>query len=227
MLVRKLNEKDYLIRNKKNGIDPLVDKILSDESCDEAKMYRKGTDLRDSKIRRSYIEACLLASNDYERVGELLELPKEFIEFYENVFYNVGCLDRLERLELLEDETDTLKLWAISQGLDFIAWRLGKPIKISPIDGLQDLFNTCMYKSKEAMFNKNATDASREATKWVKLATDLARLLKMWVHDAGAATRELEIAMERVVPDFGKIEDLDIELDLATQEFARFEKDNE
>lgn len=222
MLVRKLNEKDYLIRNKKVGIDPLVDKILADEEgiTEETKFFKKGVELRDSKLRRSYIESCILASNDFQKIGELLELDPKFVEFYENVFYNVSGLDRLERLELLEDEEDTLKLWAVSQGLDFIAWRLGKKVELSPIEGLKDLFSTCIYKSKEAMFNKNASEASREAAKWTKLAMDLGRLLKMWVMDTQAAKKDLELALEKVVPNFGDLEELDFELDLAAQEFA-------
>lgn len=229
MLVRKLNEKDYLIRGKKVGVDPLVDKILADTEgvLEETKFFKKGEELRLSKLRRSYIESCILASNDFVKIGELLELDPKFVEFYENVFYNVSGLDRLERLELLEDEEDTLKLWAVSQGLDFIAWRLGRKVELSPVEGLKDLFNTCIYKSKEAMFNKNASEASKESTKWVKLSIDIARLLKIWVMDSVAARKDLEIALEKVVPNFGSLDDLDLELDLATGEFKRFEDEED
>lgn len=229
MLVRKLNEKDYLIRGKKGGVDELVDRILADEKglTDESKFFKKGTELRESKLRRSYIESCILASNDYAKIGELLELDPKFVEFYENVFYNVSGLDRLERLELLEDEEDTLKLWAVSLGLDFIAWRLGRKVELSPVEGLKDLFNTCIFKSKEAMFNKNSSEASKESTKWVKLSIDIARLLKLWVMDSAAARRDLEVALEKVVPNFGSLDDLDLELDLTTGEFSRFEEDKE
>lgn len=223
MLVRKLNEKDYLIRSKKAGIDPLVDLILADAECstEEAKFFKKGTELRESKLRRSYIESCILASNDYVKIGELLELDPKFVEFYENVFYNVSGLDRLERLELLEDENDNLKIWAVSQGLDFIAWRLGRKVDLSPIEGLKDLFSTCIYKSKEAMFNKNSSDASKEAAKWTKLAMDIGRLLKMWVFDGAAARTDLQLALEKVNPDFGSIEELELELDLTTGDFQQ------
>lgn len=229
MLVRKLNEKDYLIRGKKTGIDPLVDRIIADVegTSEEAKFFRKGEELRTSKLRRSYIESCILASNDYVKIGELLELDPKFVEFYESVFYNVSGLDRLERLELLEDEEDTLKLWAVSQGLDFIAWRLGKKVELSPVEGLKDLFSTCVYKSKEAMFNKNSSEASKEAAKWTKLAMDLGRLLKMWIVDTAAARKDLEIALEKVVPNFGNLDELDLELDLATGEFERFVDEEE
>lgn len=227
MLVRKLNERDLWIRSKRTGLDPLVDKILADENCEEAKLYAKGTELRDSKLRRSYMEACLLGCNDFEKIGKVLELSEEFVAFYENVFYNVSCLDRLQRLELLDGETDTLKLWAISQGLDFIAWRLGLKVDISPIEGLKDLFSTCVFKSKEALFNKNASEASKEATKWAKLSIEIARLLKVWVMDSAAATKDLEIALEKIIPNFGSLEDLDLELDLATGEFERFVSEEE
>lgn len=223
-LVRKLNEIDLLVRSSRRGEHPMADAILDDENCQEAKWHRKGLEIRESKLRRNYIEACLLGSNDFAKIGELLELEPEFIEFFEKVFYNVSGLDRLERLELLDGETDSLKLWAISQGLDFIAWRLGKPVSISPIEGLKDLFNTCVYKSKEAVFNKNASEASKESVKWVKLSIDIARLLKIWVMDSAAAKKDLELALEKVIPDFGDIEDLDLQLELVQQEFAALEE---
>lgn len=224
-LVRKLNEKDLHVRSGKKGFDPIVDKIIDNPDCEEAKLHRRGIELRDSKLRRSYMEACLLGSDDFDKIAEILELPVEFVKFYEEFFYNVSCLDRLERLELLEDETDTLKLWALSQGLDFIAWRLGKPIKASPIVALQDLFNTCLYRSKEAMFNRNASEASREAIKWTKLSMDIARLLKLWTMDSEAARKDLELALEKVIPDFGDVSELDIEnLDQTLREFQSMQE---
>ncbi|MNY25054.1 hypothetical protein D3C86_1588110 [compost metagenome] len=79
---------------------------------------------------------------------------------------------------------------------------MGKQIQISPVDGLVDLFTTCMYKSKEAMFTSNPQEASKEATKWVKLSIDISRLLKLWTMDAGAAKREIELAIKEVIPEF-------------------------
>jgi len=227
MLVRKLNERDLAVRSKRTGLDPLADTILADENCPEAKMYKKGQELRDSKVRRNYIEACLLASDDFDKIGELLGLDPEFVKFYEYVFYNISILDRLERIELLDGEDDNLKIWAFTQGLDFISWRLGRKVELSPVEGLKDLFNTCIYKSKEAMFNKNASEASKEATKWVKLSIDIARLLKLWVMDSAAARKDLEVALEKVVPNFGSLDDLDLELDLNQEEFQRFIENKE
>ena len=101
-----------------------------------------------------------------------------------------------------------MKMWTLTQGLDFLAWRLGKRVSISPVEGLVDLFSTCMFKSKEAMFNPSVSDTSRESTKWVKLSTDIARLLKLWVMDSSAARRDLEIAIREVVPEFGSLDAL-------------------
>ena len=52
------------------------------------------------------------------------------------------------------------------------------------------------------MFNSSSTDASRESTKWTKLSTDIARLLKMWVMDSNEAKKDLEIAIREVLPEF-------------------------
>jgi hypothetical protein len=71
------------------------------------------------------------------------------------------------------------------------------------------MFSTCIFKSKEAMFNKNDSGASIESTKWVKLSIDIARLLKVWVIDSEGAKADLELALKEVMPNFKSIDDLE------------------
>jgi hypothetical protein len=198
-------------------MDSIADEVISNPDGESARLYSLASALSSSKIKKNYIEACLLASDDLERISKLLEVNLELLTFYRDVFYNVTGLDKLSRLELLDvkdkDEAN-LKTWGLSLGLDFIAWRLGHSVSISPVDGLTDLFNTCVYKSKEALFNKNDSAASRESTKWVKLSMDIARLLKIWVLDSEGAKRDLELALREVSADFQSIDDLDIDLQL-------------
>lgn len=218
-LVRKLNERDLAVRSGKKGLFTESDYVLDNPESEEANWHKRGVELRDSKLRRSYMEACLVASNDFEKIAEILELPVEFVKFYELFFYNISCLDRLERLELLQDDDDTMKIWGLAQGLDFIAWRLGKSVKLAPVPALHDLFTTCVFKSKEAFFNKNASEAAKESIKWAKMAMDLGRLIKLYVMDSNAARADLELALEKIVPDFGDVSELDLQLDLVKQEY--------
>jgi len=113
-----------------------------------------------------------------------------------------------------------LSFWALSQGLSFIAWRLGNRVDISPVEGLQDLFTTCIFKSKEAMFNGNASEASKESTKYIKLAMDLARLIKIWVLDSAAAKHDIEIALREVMPEFRGLDSLEAEMETMEDEPA-------
>lgn len=210
------NQRELHIRNNATGRDALVDLILSEVDCPERNAYLKACPIKESKLKKGYVEAALLCSNDFEAISNILELPVEVVEMYSKIFYDVTECDKLSKMELLDvrDKNEAnLKLWALSQGLEFIAWRMGKQIQISPVDGLVDLFTTCMYKSKEAMFSGNVAEASKEATKWVKLSVDISRLLKLWTVDAGAAKKDLEIAIREVVPDFegfDSLEDFDI-----------------
>jgi hypothetical protein len=208
----RVNQRELHIRNNKRGVDPLVDLLLSEVDCPERSAYLKAIPLRESKLKKSYVEASLLCCSDYDTISNVLELPPEVIEMYGLIFYDVTELDKLSKMELLDvrdrDEAN-LKLWSLSQGIEFLSWRLGKQITISPVDGLVDLFTTCIYKSKEAMFSGNVAEASKEATKWTKLSLDIARLLKMWTVDAGAAKQELEIAIREVVPDFDGFDSLE------------------
>jgi hypothetical protein len=208
----RVNQRELLIRNNKRGVDPLVDKLLSEESCPERDAYIKAIPMKESRLKKSYVEAALLCCSDFDLISNVLEIPPEVIEMYGLIFYDVTELDKLSKMELLDvrdrDEAN-LKLWALSQGMDFLAWRLGKQVNISPVDGLVDLFTTCVYKSKEAMFTGNIAEASKEATKWTKLSLDIARLLKLWTVDSGAARADLELAIREVVPDFGGLDSLE------------------
>lgn len=208
----RVNQRELHIRNNKKGVDPLVDKLLSGVECPERSAYLKAIPLKESKLKKGYIESSLLCCSDFDVISNVLELPPEVIEMYALIFYDVTELDKLSKMELLDvrdrDEAN-LKLWALSQGIEFIAWRMGKAVTISPVDGLVDLFTTCVYKSKEAMFSGNVAEASKEATKWTKLSMDIARLLKVWTTDAGAAKQDLEIAIREVIPEFQGFDSLD------------------
>lgn len=206
------NAKARLIKSKSLGRDPLVDKILQEPESTEAVLYGKAQSLNSSPLKKGYVEASLLASDDLQRISEILEIPVEVLETYRKIFYNVEGLDKLSKMELLDCPTAderNLKLWATSQGLDFIKWRLGKDVSVSPVEGLQDLYTMCVFKSKEALFNGNVTDASKESTKYIKLSMDIARLIKIWVLDSAAAKKDIELALQDVMPEFEGYSELD------------------
>lgn len=204
----KLDERKRLIEDKTSGVDALVDTILANPDSPESIAYQKTSDILGSSTKRTYLEACLLSSTEFERISELLEMELSVVRMYHDVYFDVstfGKIDKLDHLANCQEAERNIKMWALHQGLDFIAWRLGHQVEISPVDGLSDLFTTCVYKSKEAMFSSNSSTASKEATKWVKLSSDIARLLKVWVMDSGAARKELEIAISRVTPSFDSL----------------------
>jgi hypothetical protein len=155
-----------------------------------------------------------MATDDVAAISQVVEIPKEVLEVYYEFFFDIADWDRLDKIEHIEHigqkhKTEALlKMWTLTQGLDFLAWRLGKKVSISPVEGLVDLFSTCMFRSKEAMFNGAGTEAGEQSIKWTKQSTDIARLLKMWVTDSSQAKKELEIAIKEVVPEFGSLDEL-------------------
>lgn len=210
--MRKIDQRYLLIRSKTSGVDPLVDAILSSEDTPEKAAYAQVSEMRRSEVKKMYIEACLLASNDYDKISTILDIPVALLEMYAKIYYDVDGLDKLTRLELLDvsDRDEKLmKTWALSQGLDFIAWRLGRIVSINPINGLKELFTITMYKAKECIFSGNATEESKESVKWTKLSMDLARLLKAYTMDSEEARKDIEMALAEVVPEFKGLDSLD------------------
>lgn len=208
------NRKAKLVKDHTLGQDERVDTILNCPESPLALIYKVCEELNKNKLKKGYIESCLICSEDYKKISDVLELPQEVLEFYRDFFFDIRGWDRLSKIEHIENlpsrdiNEANLKLWAMNNGLDFIAWRLGKRSTISPVDGLQDLYSICMYKSKEAMFAGTASEVGKEGTKWIKSATDIARLLKLWTMDSSAAKRDLELAIREVVPEFEGFEDL-------------------
>lgn len=204
-----------LIKNKTIGEDPLVDSILSEKEEDKAikALYSRARSIYLSDTKRAYVESCLIASKDLNKIHEIIELSVDLLKMYRDVFFNVEDFDKLSLLELVDQvessEEKGMKIWALSQGLDFVAWRLGKSLNINPIDGLQELFTLCIFKSKEALFSGNSSESSKEATKWTKLSMDLARILKAWVMDSGAARKDIELALMEVIPEFQGFDSLE------------------
>jgi hypothetical protein len=207
-----VHDRYLLIKNKSTGVDPLVDQILSGTEEDKPTflLYQKARQIHFSKVKQVYVESCLLASKDLEKISEIIEIPVDVLSIYRQVFFDVATLDKLSLLELVEGTDDSkersMKLWAISQGLDFIKWRLGSAVIVNPVDGLQELFTLSVYKSKEALFS---SDSLGEANKWAKLSMELARILKTWVMDNNAARKDIELALQSVIPDFKGFDDLD------------------
>ncbi len=210
----KENEKALLVRNSKKGIDVRVDEIIDAPLGPLGKLYAKALSSWENKLRKSYLESARMATDDVKLIAKTVEIPEDLLVVYYEFFFDISDWDRLDKIEHIEklgikNKTEALlKMWTLTQGLDFLAWRLGKKVNISPVEGLVDLFSTCMFRSKEAMFNGAGTESSEQSIKWTKQSTDIARLLKLWVMDSAAAKKDLEIAIREVVPEFGGLDEL-------------------
>jgi len=210
----KVHAKYLLIKTKSIGVDPLVDKILTDtpENAPTRAAYDRVRSCYNSAIKKSYIEACLIASRDLESISKLIEMSVEDLALYREIFFNIEGFDKLSLLEVIEDSDSIdekgMKIWALNQGLDFVAWRLGKAVTVNPVIGLQDLFTLSVFKSKEALFSGSSSDAGKAATAWTKLSMDLARLLKAWVSDADAAKSDIQMALKTLTPTFAGFDGL-------------------
>lgn len=212
---RRHNYREILLRKEQQGEDELVDDILTNPTGANGVLFQKVRPLNENDLKRHYVEACLLASSDFKEIGRILDIEEELIEFYSKIYYITEGMDRLDKIQMAQvrnKDESTLKLWGLTEGLGFLAWRLGKRTEITPpLEGLKQLFDTCLFKAKEAFFNSSASKASQESTKWVKLSMDVARLLKAWSTDGNEAQKELEIRVKEVVatfPSVGQFADL-------------------
>lgn len=201
-----------LVQKGERGIDPSVDFILDNpEDYLVVAAYKIYNDVH----YRSYLEAALLSTNHLPDIAEMFSLELELVEFYTRCFYNVtglGPLQKAKLVDICEDKIEkNLKLWGVSQGLKFLAWRMGVKVELSPVEGMYSLYADSFFKSKEAFFNPNAAEASKESLKWSRQAFEAAKVIKSWVSDVDAAREDLNLALEEVNStniDFGDIESI-------------------
>ena len=204
---------------------PLIDAFLMDPLpalCREVLVIRR------SEMRRWYVEAALLTEASDVIVGDTLDIHPEIVGVYRKVFFDVGSMDRISKIEVVEsckDESEkNLKLWAMTQGMDFLAWRLGKPVKLSPVDGLSALFSDSYFKARESFFNGSSSASAANALKWTKQTVEIGKLLKAWVSDSEAAVKDIEFALREFTEDEKQFDLLDsLNLDEEPIEDADFE----
>lgn len=169
--------------------------------------------IHDSHTQRVYVEACLLATDNLSEISAVLELPEQILAEYKDKFFPISRAIKLDKFEYIAGISDIsekqLKLWAITQGFDFLKWRLGLQVSITPLEGVQSLYIDCVYKAKEAFYSQNSTDSSREALKWVNEAVSVAKLIKSWVADSKEAMKDIELALEKLDGDNVTFEPLD------------------
>lgn len=206
-----VNARHLLIKARTKGIDPIADAIL-EGSPEHVSLYEAARAIWGVPVKKNYVESSMLAENDLEIISELLEIDPAVLDMYRAVFFDVKDFSKLDKLCVIAEsdnpEEASMRTWALSQGLDFLAWRLGKSVNISPVEGLRGLFNLSVMKSKEAMFSGNDSESSREAVKWVKMSADLGRLMKAWLVDSHAARSDIELALKMIKPEFTGLDDL-------------------
>ena len=185
----------YITIGKLSGcreIDEMMASPLSD-TCKGVVAVRK------SNTKRMYVEASLLTGADFAKISDVLEIPEDVIERYALIYFDVMDMDRLDKIAVLEMTSDskdkTFKMWALSQGMDFITWRVGKTVNISPVNGLNQLMSDSYFKARES-FVDPSQNAKDSALKWTKQTVDIARVLKSWVTDADEAVKDIKLALK-------------------------------
>lgn len=184
---------------------------------DELEVFHLLSDVRKSPFQRMYLEACLLTQAPREEIADTLGYPLSVVQTYQDKDYPVASGSKMRKLEHIHSIPDTeernLKLWALTQGMSWIRWRLGLGAEVSPVDGLQMLLPDCVYKAKQAFFEANGTIDDAEARKWTMVSLAVSRQVKAWVTDKKGLLEDLELALKQVdaadadIPTFADVQD--------------------
>ncbi|CAL9984430.1 hypothetical protein VPHD148_0273 [Vibrio phage D148] len=207
--------RNWLMCRKMKGYDLMVDAILDGHL--EPSVLKECKDIYEDRLIKIYVEASLLATEDFELISNTLEIDKHVLMVYHDIYYNVHSLSRIHKtkhLSKIEDADErSLKQWSMTNGMDFIQWRMGLTTKISAMDSVISLQADAYYRSKEAFFNSNTTTASVEGLKWSKQAVHLTRLLaELEEEDTDEGMDELSLQLERITEeniDLPSLDDLE------------------
>ena len=196
------------------GKDSLVDAIL--EGFVDYRILAECKDIYEDKLTKTYVEACLLATEDFSDIAETLQLDKFTLMMYHDIYYNVhdlSLIHKTQHLSNIDDQSErNLKQWSMTSGMDFVKWRLGLTTKQSMVDSIKHLHSDAFFRSKEAFFNSNTTGASAEGLKWSRQVIGLTRLLMdMESGNSENAEDDLMLELDRIDEnnnDIPGIEDL-------------------
>ena len=193
--------RNWLICRNKTGVDDLVDAVLY--GYVEASVLKECRDIYEDRVVRLYVEASLLATEDYDLISKTLELDTHVLMMYHDIYYDVQGMSRVSKMTHLgkiEDADEkSLKQWSMTNGMDFVQWRMGLSTKLSPLDSISRLQADAYYRSKEAFFNSNSTVASSEGLKWSRQAASLTKLLsELSSGSTDEAGDELSLELDRI-----------------------------
>lgn len=172
--------------------------------------------------KREYIEAFLLVS-DEESVAVSLDIPLSTIEAFAAYLFDTSVFtDKLQRVAyvhgLVPGRAKDLKMLAVTLGKEFLDWRIGNNISLSPDDVLRRLLTDSYTMAKIGMQGASVTATqAKEAYRWATLAAKLADTL---------GKRELPTAAEddfdglQVIPVFDE-EDANEALDISPELLVR------
>lgn len=198
----KPNYRGLLFAKGTKGADPIVDQFLAGQF---AELVAEAGEIYKDRTQRLYVESSLLATNDLTVISSFLGVSVSVLDVYRTLYWDVEGMTKLQRLAMVDSIKEaserTMKTWALTQGMKFLEWRFGNEVSISPVEGLTRIFSDCYFKSKEAFFNANASEASKESAKWTKLSVEAARLLKTWVTDTDEAMKDINIALQQFTGD--------------------------
>lgn len=163
-------------------------------------------------LKEIIFNAALLTDASDERVASVLGKSLKEVQEARRNFpeSSLGRLDKLEFVTSVSNKSErTYYLWALSNGIKFIEWKLGLVSDLDPVLAVKQLFTDTIMKSRESIFSSNVEESSKEAIKWTALSIQLAKLLKGWVLDSEAAVHDLHIALEgSSLEDLPSLEDL-------------------
>lgn len=203
-LIKSPGYRYWLLCRSKWGQDELVDSILNGFVDDQ--LLAECKDIYDDKLTKVYVEACLLATEDFEDIASALEISEHTLMLYHDLYYAVHDLSRIHKTRHLSKITDNdernLKQWSLTSGMDFVKWRLGLLTKQSTLDSIIQLQSDAYFRSKEAFFNSNSTKAAAEGLKWSKQAASLAKLItELETGSSEDASDDLRIALAKISED--------------------------
>lgn len=210
---RSVAYRNWLLVRSKEGMDPVVDSILRGEIPQED-VEAILVFYRDRWIKL-YLESALLATEDFDAIAEALGIEARLVRLYHSIYYDVHSLRHIEKVSHLasiqDREEQQFKKWSIANGLEFIKWRIGAKTEFDSADMIQDLCADAFFRSREAFFNGNTADASREARQWSKHAAALVRQIEGQGGDEDDAALDLQLELDKISENhesIGSIEDL-------------------
>lgn len=166
------------------SLEAALTAALDQPKPDAAASVRAALDVWENTQHRGIVDSVLLAGATDVQVAELLEMTEEDVATYRYLFFDTAVFrNKLEKMTFAANYRDDA--WAsdfvragLAHGLNYLLWSFGGKAELSTRNVVRTSMEDAHFKARAHKGTSLTSKTAREASRWMTLATQYAKLVE-------------------------------------------------